>query len=601
MAFVAAWVPGDGDDIQVAAIKGDTARVEKLIRYNKSFATEKIYHGYTPLHWAAMGGHTKIAEMLIANGADVNATSKENVTPIFLAAQKGHKDIVELLLKHGAKTDIVANYTGMPRGRFYVYNGYHCTPLFAAAEGGHADTVELLLRSGANVNWVDGSRSNVALYAAMYGGNRQVFEVLARHGVNLKAENDELLFPLGCTIDHAIADFLLSRGADPNRALYEGGRPLHRASTWGNVKIVQVLLNYGANPNTRDKDECTPLHCAANCRDDAYSNKSPYEIIELLIAHGADVNAKDVCGNTPLDTAAIAGRFDIVNLLRKHGGKPSGGKYQIFAAIRQNDVKQVQSLLESNHSLINGACFGMTPLHFAANYGKTDIAKILIEKGADILESADYYETPIESAVVGGNVDTVKLFLSKLGKRPLPGKCIFSANNVAVAKLLLAHGPTINNLDETGETPLTCAARRGYKDLAKFYIAQGADVNRRREGCQSVLLNILTWREVEAKTSPMDMAELLIDHGADVNATEVSGCTILHMLAMYPDPDAVKFLLKHGADVNSMDDLSETPLQKAKDPETIRTLLLYGGTIGHKPQESWWSRMVEGLHRIWHP
>ena len=57
--------------------------------------------GYTPLHWAASGGHKEVTEVLIANGADVNAMSRYGETPLDLARSKGHKDLADLLATIG--------------------------------------------------------------------------------------------------------------------------------------------------------------------------------------------------------------------------------------------------------------------------------------------------------------------------------------------------------------------------------------------------------------------------------------------------------------------------------------------------------------------
>ncbi|CAG5082832.1 Similar to ILK: Integrin-linked protein kinase (Cavia porcellus) [Cotesia congregata] len=55
-------------------------------------------HGFSPLHWCAKEGHSKLAELLVSRGARINATNRGDDTPLHLASAHGHRDIVQLLL-----------------------------------------------------------------------------------------------------------------------------------------------------------------------------------------------------------------------------------------------------------------------------------------------------------------------------------------------------------------------------------------------------------------------------------------------------------------------------------------------------------------------
>lgn len=95
-------------------------------------------HGFSPLHWASMKGHTKIVEMLLMRGARVNATNRGDDTPLHLAAANGHRDILHMLLRQ--KADI--NFT----------NEHGNTPLHYAVFWGYTDIAEDLVRNGAKVS-----------------------------------------------------------------------------------------------------------------------------------------------------------------------------------------------------------------------------------------------------------------------------------------------------------------------------------------------------------------------------------------------------------------------------------------------------------------
>ena len=95
----------------------------------------------------------------------------------------------------------------------------------------------------------------------------------------------------------------------------EADKVLRFAATEGNIEAAKQAVDDGADVNTKNKHERTPLYQAA-----AVGNK---EIIEILIAKGADVNSKNKAFNkTPIDAAnGFIKQPDIVELLRKHGGK----------------------------------------------------------------------------------------------------------------------------------------------------------------------------------------------------------------------------------------------------------------------------------------
>jgi len=79
----------------------DHKDVAELLLADKADVNAKDDTGWTPLHWAALEGHKGMAELLLANKADVNAKDNKGYTPLYYAADKGHQDVVELLRQHG--------------------------------------------------------------------------------------------------------------------------------------------------------------------------------------------------------------------------------------------------------------------------------------------------------------------------------------------------------------------------------------------------------------------------------------------------------------------------------------------------------------------
>ncbi len=91
--------PRDESPLMLAALRGQDALVVKLV--SKGAAVNKS--GWTPLHYAATGGHVRIAAFLIGAYADVNAESPNGTTPLMMAAMYSNSDMVKLLLESGAE------------------------------------------------------------------------------------------------------------------------------------------------------------------------------------------------------------------------------------------------------------------------------------------------------------------------------------------------------------------------------------------------------------------------------------------------------------------------------------------------------------------
>ena len=104
----------------------------------------------------------------------------------------------------------------------------------------------------------------------------------------------------------------LDKGVDVN-ASGNGQSPLHLAAIMGHVEVAELLIARGADLEGTDKHGNTPLHYTAH--------RGSKETAKLLITKGADLNVKRDDGNTPLDNATQYKHTEIIDLLRKHGGK----------------------------------------------------------------------------------------------------------------------------------------------------------------------------------------------------------------------------------------------------------------------------------------
>jgi uncharacterized protein len=152
-----------------ACAAGEVERVERLLEAGGLAVAAYSDDGWTPLHLAAFFGHAKIAEMLLARGADVRARSHNPTgnTPLHAALAANHKMVAGLLL--GAGADVNAADAGGWR------------PLHLAAANSNLESMKLLVAQGADVNAPNGE--GVTPYAlAQQKNQREAAELLRRHG-----------------------------------------------------------------------------------------------------------------------------------------------------------------------------------------------------------------------------------------------------------------------------------------------------------------------------------------------------------------------------------------------------------------------------------
>lgn len=257
--------------IHQAAETGNLKRVKSLLQEDPSIIDETDSYGMTALHWAVDKGHYRVAEWLIAEGADVNVKDKNGETPLnYTISKEYRRRMATMLMLNGAK---------LPGGEDEIRDALkHIAPLHQAARDDRLEAVEMFLKKfPEQVNVLDGS-GRTPLYWAARAGHIDVCEVL------------------------------LANGADVNATTSEGYTPLHGAVYYKEMETVERLLEKGADVNIKSNEGETPLHWAVS------GGKT--KLIELLIAKGADLNAKDHDGKTPVD---MTDDNDIVELLRRHG------------------------------------------------------------------------------------------------------------------------------------------------------------------------------------------------------------------------------------------------------------------------------------------
>ncbi|WP_264705088.1 ankyrin repeat domain-containing protein [Wolbachia endosymbiont (group A) of Gymnosoma rotundatum] len=529
----------------------------------------------TPLHWAVENGHKEVVEVLLNNGANVNAEDTDGKTPYDLATDEEIKTLLQNTAKllEAAEKDNIEEVTRLisEGANVHAQDGFGNAPLHWAAEKGHKGVVEVLLNNGANVNAVEDHNNTPLHYVAGYG-YKEVVQALLDNRANVNAVNKDGKTPLHFAAAHGrkeVVEALLQvEGIDVNAQNKYDSTPLHFAAEMGHAGIVKDLLDKGADVNIKDKNEKTPLNLA-----------KAEEIKTLLENAGKTDNASPVLQNDEEESqvpqnaalleAAKSGDINEVKRLISEGANVNAVKdlyTPLYWAAKNNHFNIVEVLLD-NGAYVDGVNYSMerdvltllqekeaeyckSSLHLAARLGNLEAVKDLLGKGANVNAQNDTRETPLHVAAKKGHKDVVEALLN-------------------------VNGINVNAQDKYDSTPLHRAAKEVHKDVVEALLDKGANVDAEDENgdtpfdlttnqdIQTLLQNTDELLEA-AKSGNINEVNRLISEGASVNATDQNGNTPLHWAAKNGHEEVVESLLgKEGIDVNAQDRDNNTPLHWA--------------------------------------
>ncbi|PGH35382.1 hypothetical protein GX50_01720 [[Emmonsia] crescens] len=327
--------------------------------------------------------------------------------------------IIELLISRGIDTERIDSSD--ERIDFF-HKGM--TPIHRAASASYHTVVRLLIQGGANIHARTTNSQHTPLHLA---SKTEEFDFDTVDAANSNKQHRR-------SRKQQVIRLLLENGADVNAGCYQGDTsPLHFAVN--SPAIVQILLDYGADPAVKDEHGRTPLHRAAvvppygpddrdTIRGRGKADRPVMKtVINLLIERGADIEAQTEVGFTPLHFATKLAQVDAAEILLESGANieaADGGihdfpswtplRYAIHAHVakdcqltRSRSIALVNLLVKAGANVNAKGGDGLTPLHHAALYGIIDIVHTLVRFGADV-EARDHQgTTPLQYATYGQN------------------------------------------------------------------------------------------------------------------------------------------------------------------------------------------------------
>ena len=253
-----------------------------------------------PLYYASLCGFYHLVEYLIGKYPEhVSAHGGQLMTPLVAALYKEHFQVAELLFQHGADVDVLGSGDN--------------TPLTTACSIGPEVVVPWLLDHGADVN-LPQIGGHTSLHLAALHVQLKSVEVLLEHGADINARNLSGEVPL-----HLSA----CPFSDPRLYQLDNIHSHDLKNRYhSHLAIVQLLLNYGADANTRDNAGSTPLH-HSSCRNLTMIRFGTTEGAHLLLRYGANIDAKDNEGRTPLQIALVYERHEMARFFSERGATRS--------------------------------------------------------------------------------------------------------------------------------------------------------------------------------------------------------------------------------------------------------------------------------------
>lgn len=359
-ADVNAALPNGETVLMTAARTGTEAVIDLFLSHGALVDTRDPEYQQTALMIAARENHPGAVNLLLRHGAEVNVHTRLGPMPVHLPPCKGT----------GCGSEgLGINRSGVPdRGERYEQKG-GMNPLLYAAREGNVEVARALLAAGADIEAPEANGITPLLMATL-NNKHDVAYLLLERGAEVNVEDFWGRTPLFAAVDYrnldmnssfedspvtnnidrgpilALIQRLLDAGADVNARTREwhpekkwlyalndvtwvdmtGQTPFLRAALSGDVEVMRLLLEHGADPHLTTYGGTTPLMAAAGvnwtvAQTYTVSDAASLEAARLCLELGADVNAANTMGLTALLGASNRGFNDMIRLLAANGAR----------------------------------------------------------------------------------------------------------------------------------------------------------------------------------------------------------------------------------------------------------------------------------------
>jgi ankyrin repeat protein len=459
-------------------------------------------YNYTPpLHFAVREGHLPVVEYLIEHGADLAYRTYPFRDSLLEMARDRDHHEVAQFL-----LDLLSQ-------RFPVVEGL--ADFLTAARNGDQAQIKLMLDQDPSLARASSDTGDTALHKAVEGGHLDVAIALLDAGAAVDAVRDDGMRPINYALrNRDLLETLLSRGASYN---------IYHAAVLGDSNHVRAELHRDASlANFEDSSGNRPISAAARRND--------LEMVKLLLEHGADPSLPE--HGAPLGQALWVAVYqrqpEMAKLLLEHGANPNTAPESSGSALFQarGDDYLTQLLIEHG---AEDKSRDMDQLQLKVGDNALDDVAEMLAQNPELLRdgSAFWYEGILAGPASAGRHEMIELLMRHGARVPDVSKWAryYYVKHYDIAALLLKNGMNPNHMNWQRVTLLHDMAHEG----------------------------------------SAEKAQLLLDHGAEINAVdEEYRSTPLGLAARWGQRDVVALLLKRGADPNKSDAAWSTPLAWAR-------------------------------------
>lgn len=337
--------------------------------------------------------------------------------------------------------------------------------------------------------------------------------------------------------------------------------------------------------------------------------------IQSLIDSGVNINRRDAKGRTLLFELAAKRRIESIKILINNGidvnAEDNYGKTVLTEAVDRIDGMMIRFLLEQGASINHVNSSGRTVMHDAALEENEKVFKILMTQNPDLTIRDHYGRTVLFDAIEGGNLEIIKEIVNNIDDINVVDNngqtALFHAvlkENPDIAKFLISNGIDVNILDKKRQSVLFNAVILGAQNLnlIELILEKGAKLNIKDYAEKTLLDEILKilsivkspdakiegkYKLVNEDRNYLKLTGILIDLGLAIDRVDENGKTVLYKEVERENFDTIDFLIASGADINAQDNegrtvLFDAVLKGSRNMPMIDHLIAKGANIDHR-------------------